>query len=127
MSSQRKYRSPELREKVIALARQGTRPARIAILLGEDHDWVRAHISRSRAQDPTIPYASNALKTDNDTRVVVPGELVALLRQASHARNIHPKTCAGRILRQVLRDNLIDAILDDGVTTPDLGKEQVHD
>lgn len=106
----------ETRRTIEGMARDGIRPAAIAQTLDVDPDWCRAVINRARKRDPSIPRFNTLQTGEQFCTVTLPRPLVEQLARQAARRGLSHRQCAARLLHHALRDDLVDAILDDNPT-----------
>jgi hypothetical protein len=107
--------------RIIAMARQGIRPNRIAILMKVAPNIVSVTLWQARQDGVAIPSFGTAGRKKGlgaDAAAVALANLGeetrARLTEAGAARGIGAAETARRLLTIVARDGLIDAVLDDG-------------
>jgi len=96
---------------VEALAKQGKNYKEIASELGLDGSAVSANISKLR-QDGKLPAAEPQRKLA--VSVMLPSPLYRDFERAAELRAITPERLAARLITIITRENLFEAVLDDG-------------
>lgn len=105
------------RDEIIALARQGNPPREIAARMGLDANTVSCLLSYERRKGAPIPYFPTGPGRIGRTRFVIcdpPAGLREALAPHAAARGMSISELAGALLLAITRDDLVDAVLDDG-------------
>lgn len=97
------------RRKIMTLALQGYSDKEIAVQLGKNLQTVKSTVSQGRMDGIEIPY-----DWQRGVLVRLAAEHEAALFEEAVARNLTVRELASRIVATVVRDNLYNAVLDDG-------------
>ena len=114
--------SVETRDRIVALAKRGIRPARIFDLVGDARNLTQVYktIGHARRIDPSIPSFRTARtsevgpKVRNQFAVELPADLLLDLAPHAEKRRLTAKELAIALITVVVREDLVDATLDDG-------------
>lgn len=108
-------------ELAVNLAMNGISPAEIAHRIGMPISSVYTHISRARKSGAKIPHFSKSgsgrVGGNGKRSIHISGERKQHLAAYAAPRGIDVFELTERLLMIVLEDDMIDAILDDGVIT----------
>ncbi len=102
------------KQRVIDLAHQRVQPCDIAVRLNCAPDTVYQYISAARRAGMRIPKFTNGRPNQTAGYAHINHETAAALRPHADRRGIPLRVLAKRLLAEVARDDLVDAILDDG-------------
>lgn len=115
-----KHRRPAKFWQVTQLAQTGVPTHVIARVVGSTVNSVNVMISQGRAAGINIPYADKSdrqHKASGKRRVVVvPQDIMDDLERHAEPRGVTVYQLAREILATAVSENMVDAILDDGVT-----------
>jgi hypothetical protein len=102
------------RQRVIDLAHQRIPPRDIAVRLNCAPDTVHQYISAARRAGMCIPKFTNGRPNTTAGYAHINHETAAALRPHADRRGLPLRVLAKRLLAEIARDDLVDAILDDG-------------
>ena len=117
------HHSDPLTPKIECLAKQGVRPCHIADQLGVSRQRVYTRIGWLRRAGEDIPEfprgaPGGAIGRPRKPRLrAMPDDLRDRLAEIAEMRGQSIEQLATRLLTVIVRDDLVDAILDDGETT----------
>jgi len=95
------------------LARKGASVQTIAALMGIRTQSASALLTRARSANLDLPDRALSGSACSDPEVAIHGRTLNALKSAALERGLSPRVLAHRLLHQIARDDLIDAILDD--------------
>lgn len=103
------------KEAILWLARHTSDAQIMATIMRSTPNSVAATMSLLRKEGHDIPTRTSprADRIGLEVRSVIPGALIARLKEAAAKRQARPSDLARRILITVLTDGMVDAILDD--------------
>lgn len=120
--------TPEVRARILEYARNGLSNAEIADAVnvpGLHAPYIAAVLTKMRQNGAIIPYRNKGYEQKRLQREALLTSIVVTINQATleylkragDRRCIDPAYLAGELIEAIARDQLIDAVLDDGVTT----------
>ncbi len=109
----------DLKSQCIALARDGGRPLEIALQTGLQPNTVHHYLCDARKSDGSIPSFRSYKRPLKGVIITISRTVVFRLREAGDRRGCSAERIAERLINAIVKDNLVDAILDDGVSTDD--------
>lgn len=104
----------QTRDRVVKLAKDGVPPKQIAEVLHLRAASVHYHLREARSTGEEIPHFKRGTGTGKVFRIELPLELRDRLADHARRRKASPERLAARLVRTVLADGLVDAVLDDG-------------
>jgi hypothetical protein len=109
--------APHFQREIVELAKAGNPPRQIVVKLGHRfpaHDVTKV-VMRARNGGEPIPLFRKVNGTRSDARTIIFSTEV-LVRLGPHARkrNTSVNALIRRLIDDILDDNLVDAVLDDG-------------
>lgn len=111
--------TPQQRDRIIELAQSGMARRDIADEVGVERVSVYGVIAYARQCGADIPRAmAGKPARDHRPRVLVPPEVLEILRPYADSREMAVRDLAAEILTTVACSGLVTAILDDTVETP---------
>ena len=111
-----KIRTPD-RDRILDLACKGHPPREISAMMGMDANTVSGLLCYERRKGNAIPHFKTGPGLVGHTRFVIldpPRGLRDALIPHAEARGVTVSELAGALLKTLARDDLVDAILDDG-------------
>lgn len=102
------------RQRVIDMARQRIQPRDIAVRLNCAPDTVYQYISAARRAGMRIPKFTNGRPNKTAGYAHISHDTAAALLPHADRRGIPLRVLAKQLLEVIARDDLVDAILDDG-------------
>lgn len=105
------------RDRVVQMALGGTPPREIARKTGLSVNTIYSDLSWARKNGVDLPHFTTGAERRSGTRVVnVPDHILAALSHAALARGVSTPKLVERLLTAIARDDLVEAVLDDGET-----------
>lgn len=108
-------RSAALKERITAMALSGMRPVEIEAAIGgaKHRDSIRVMLTGLRKKGIPIPDFEKRKRID-PAKLRIPLAVLDSFTDAAVARGIRTDALAARLLSIIAKDNMVDAILDDG-------------